>query len=64
MHLVAQEGFTDNDVNCGICQSSKNELCLNCSVVIDKKTCDCFIHVGRCGHEFHGHCVDNWLRIN
>ena len=42
---------------CGFCQSSLDSCCANCSIPGDS----CPPIVGKCGHAFHKHCLEQWL---
>eukprot|EP00477_Mikrocytos_mackini_P001625 GAHX01001751.1.p1 GENE.GAHX01001751.1~~GAHX01001751.1.p1 ORF type:complete len:87 (+),score=6.86 GAHX01001751.1:109-369(+) len=43
---------------CGICQMTFQEVCTKCKY----PGIDCPPTVGSCGHEFHLHCIDEWLK--
>lgn len=47
---------------CPICRNDLNRVCVQCQTndITDTKACP-VVH-GKCGHNFHKHCVDDWLR--
>lgn len=46
----------DEDV-CGICRASYHAPCPNCKYPGES----CAIVVGKCGHNFHVHCISRWI---
>lgn len=58
---ATQDGVTtthddDGDV-CGICRASYHAPCPNCKYPGES----CAIVVGKCGHNFHVHCIVRWI---
>ena len=49
-----------NNETCAICRNELGEPCTACSV---KSLVDCQVSQGKCGHEFHTHCLEQWLPI-
>ncbi|KAI3390317.1 hypothetical protein diail_10127 [Diaporthe ilicicola] len=47
----------EDDV-CGICQIHFDGSCPSCRFPGD----DCEILSGKCGHNFHKHCISQWIR--
>jgi len=45
---------------CSICRNSIDEKCLECQS--NSKFDDCPLTWGVCGHVFHHHCIENWLK--
>ncbi len=46
---------------CSICHNHLNEKCAMCiESSQDILSCECKISMGRCGHAFHGHCIEKW----
>ncbi|CCD22806.1 anaphase promoting complex subunit 11 NDAI_0A06520 [Naumovozyma dairenensis CBS 421] len=43
---------------CGICRASYNGTCPNCKF----PGTDCPLVLGRCNHNFHFHCIYQWLK--
>lgn len=50
------QGPSEEDV-CGICRVSYNGTCPNCKFPGD----DCPLVIGDCNHNFHVHCIQQWL---
>lgn len=51
---------------CAICRAKFTKLCLECRVLTDngqepESLCD--ITTGRCGHAYHRHCMNRWLKF-
>ena len=46
-----------NDI-CPICRNDIDDSCVNCS------TNNCKSIIGECGHAFHYHCIQKWLKTN
>jgi hypothetical protein len=46
---------------CAICKVSLQELCTACEAAPAGDAC--LIAVGECNHEYHMHCIDNWVRV-
>jgi RING-box protein 1 len=44
---------------CGICKEGNNNYCLDCS---SSGNTHCPVHIGECGHAYHAHCLDPWLK--
>lgn len=44
--------------NCAICRNHIYDMCIECS--FSKKECP--ISFGVCGHAFHSHCIQEWLK--
>ncbi|AMD22847.1 HHR078Cp [Eremothecium sinecaudum] len=53
------EDEEDEDV-CGICRASYNGTCPNCKLPGEK----CPLIVGSCHHNFHVHCIYQWLNTS
>lgn len=53
------EEYEDEDV-CGICRASYNGTCPDCKY--PGETCP--LVVGQCQHNFHVHCIYQWLNTN
>lgn len=47
---------------CEICHNHLNEKCATCLESKDNiLTKVCNVSMGKCGHAFHGHCINRWL---
>lgn len=44
------------DDDCGICRNCFDDCCAECKAPGD----DCPIIIGKCGHCFHMHCIEEW----
>jgi hypothetical protein len=45
---------------CAICRKKLMDICIYCNENdTDEK---CLIVVGDCGHPFHAHCIDGWVK--
>lgn len=44
---------------CVICQQDFEMMCVNCKHPIDCKPC-----IGKCGHIYHLHCIEEWTTNN
>ncbi|EPE04672.1 anaphase-promoting complex subunit 11 [Ophiostoma piceae UAMH 11346] len=47
----------EDDV-CGICQNQFDGTCPTCKYPGD----DCILLSGKCGHNFHMHCISEWIK--
>lgn len=45
---------------CGICKEDNNSYCINCS---SSGNTNCNVLIGNCGHAFHEHCLNEWLKM-
>ena len=50
-----------NSEYCKICRCRLDECCAICSECENEKN-ECPILEGTCGHKFHKHCIDKWLK--
>ena len=50
-----------NNETCAICRIELGEPCMNCAA---HSFVDCPVSQGKCGHEFHTHCLEKWLLKN
>jgi RING-box protein 1 len=46
--------------DCGICKESNDSLCINCNI---SGNANCSKVIGKCGHAYHGHCLNEWLKM-
>jgi RING-box protein 1 len=60
---VSYVPMSDN-TECTICKSQLTEGCAECSEKNADDTNCCYVHLGKCGHSFHGHCIDKWTSEN
>lgn len=44
---------------CDICKRNITLTCVECST---NKSTECIITKGNCGHGFHDHCIQKWLK--
>lgn len=59
---VPTEAFTvnpDPGVQCCICRNYLKEHCISCD---PSENPTCRVVRGKCGHEFHHHCLSGWLK--
>lgn len=45
---------------CAICKEDNNNYCINCS---SSGNTNCNVLIGNCGHAFHEHCLNEWLKM-
>ncbi|KAJ5073404.1 ring-box protein 1a-related [Anaeramoeba ignava] len=45
--------------SCPICRNLLEDVCLECTE--NNKTENCRVVIGKCGHPFHEHCMNQWL---
>ena len=50
------------ETNCLICRRPLNEVCNDCKQKRITDTALCIFVTGKCGHRFHAHCIDGWLK--
>lgn len=48
--------------NCGICRDSNQSLCIMCMGGDTNPNEPCQVIIGRCGHAYHSHCINGWLK--
>lgn len=51
------------DTKCGICENKMIDLCGNCQVRGERRQHPCTVSSGECGHEYHTHCMQNWMKM-
>lgn len=56
------ERFSMNYECCLMCRNSLEETCTSCKANNVEDTSKCPIVEGKCGHIFHQHCIDCWLK--
>lgn len=59
---VATWSFKSSDNTCSICREKLETLCVDCLNCNSKDNIECNVSQGNCGHCFHKHCVDLWLK--
>ena len=55
-HVIKEDN--NSSKKCEICEDKLAVLCVFCHM---KKDGPCMVSVGRCGHAFHSHCLQNLL---
>ena len=59
VYIVRADGSDDT---CAMCRNKLDETCTTCQVNRITDPNQCRIIEGRCGHRFHQHCLDGWIR--
>ena len=59
VYMVRADGSDDT---CAMCRNKLDETCSRCQINRITDPNQCRIIEGRCGHKFHQHCIDDWLR--
>ena len=54
--------FKATSNECQICREDLVSPCMNCSSTHTKGEMLCYVSKGNCGHCFHKHCIDGWLK--
>lgn len=57
VYLASWEGNQDT---CAICKSSFYSPCSSCEANDRKEPCP--IATGKCGHKYHQHCIESWIK--
>ncbi|ESU39010.1 RING-H2 zinc finger protein [Giardia duodenalis] len=60
-YAVVEWSYNIDEANCSICKSPLSELCPECA---DLLTPVCRSVRGKCGHEYHTHCIQQWVDSN
>ncbi|KAG9396320.1 RING-H2 zinc finger [Carpediemonas membranifera] len=60
-NAVAMWRYTFHNEKCGICRTHITQRCLDC-VSAGNDVSECKLAWGRCGHCFHVHCIQKWLK--
>lgn len=59
---VATWNFKTSGTECPICKHHYEELCLTCEDEHTSGEPTCEVSRGKCGHCFHRHCINSWLK--
>ena len=60
LNVVTSWSYNFISSNCGICRGELMDICYKCKE--GERDGNCIIAQGSCGHAFHDHCVENWIR--
>ncbi|GKT32343.1 putative ring box protein 1 [Aduncisulcus paluster] len=60
-HAVATWEYDIDVSTCAICQHSCMEPCIECQGKAGSAS-RCPLAWGECGHAFHFHCIDQWVK--
>ena len=55
----------DSTSYCGMCKERITDLCdsyLKCKGIGESRQDPCMVSIGQCGHAFHTHCINSWLK--
>ncbi|EPY23909.1 RING-box protein 1 [Strigomonas culicis] len=47
---------------CSICRNEVEGPCVECQSSASQTTSECPVSWGECGHSFHAHCIQRWLK--
>ncbi|CCW66001.1 unnamed protein product [Phytomonas sp. Hart1] len=47
---------------CSICRNQVEGPCVNCQCDAETTAWECTLMWGECGHAFHTHCIQRWLK--
>ncbi|CCW62566.1 unnamed protein product [Phytomonas sp. EM1] len=47
---------------CSICRNQVEGPCVNCQCDAETTAWECTMMWGKCGHAFHTHCIQRWLK--
>lgn len=50
------------ETNCLMCRNPLNEVCNTCKQKRITDPAQCPFLTGKCGHRFHSHCIDGWVK--
>lgn len=53
----------DSESCCPICRNKLSEVCLECAKNGESPE-QCATVRGKCGHRFHLHCIQKWLKVS
>lgn len=58
VYVIRSTGITE----CTMCRNQLDQVCTICQSEGITDTNRCTVVEGRCGHKFHRHCLEGWLR--
>lgn len=61
---IATWRFKTTYVDCPICKSKLEQTCADCEANHSKGDLLCDVSKGNCGHCFHKHCIDKWIKTS
>ena len=50
-----------DDTSCSLCKQVITERCMSCLEKKNMTSSVCQVSLGKCGHGFHYHCINNWI---
>lgn len=56
--------FAIEQLDCTLCKNKLTQLCIYCCDGSSKNNDGCKVVKGECGHGFHRHCMDSWIKSN
>ena len=56
--------FASPSTDCSICRILLVKACAECESKNSKEDLSCDISRGNCGHCYHKHCINNWLKTS
>mmetsp|Transcript_26546 Transcript_26546/g.62312 ORF Transcript_26546/g.62312 Transcript_26546/m.62312 type:complete len:116 (-) Transcript_26546:36-383(-) len=59
--LVAMWSWDVVNETCAVCRFPITDLCIECNAGSHGANPECAIAWGGCSHQFHSHCIQNWL---
>jgi RING-box protein 1 len=60
LNMVSTSKTNCYNDGCSICKEDNDSYCVNC---IASNNTNCSTVIGDCGHAYHEHCINEWLKL-